>query len=73
MTKKIVSMVSRVFFTGATLLLALAVCEAIAQFSGYTILRGAYTAGRLLEFSVLLLVLVICMQLRQIRDELRAK
>ena len=62
---------SRLMFAGAFALIALAVFEAIVNFFDYTILRGAYTPGRLLEFSVVLMVFVMALLLRQVRDELR--
>jgi len=68
---KLFSLVSRVFFFGAFALLLIAVIEVIANASSYTILGGSYTGGRLLEFAVILLVFVMAILLRQIRDELR--
>lgn len=65
------SLVARVFFAGAFVLLAAAVMEAVAKFSGYTILRGAWTPSRLLEYSAVLLVFVLALLLRQIRDRLQ--
>jgi hypothetical protein len=50
-------------------LLALAVCEALANNFGYTITRGAYTAGRLLEFAAVFLLFVVTLLLRQIRGQ----
>ena len=68
---KLMSMVSRVFFFGAFVLLALAVFEALARLFAYTVLRGTYTSGRLLELAGILLIFVIAILLRQVRDELR--
>jgi hypothetical protein len=68
--EKIMSMSSRLFFLGAFVLLGLAVIERIANATGYTILQ-LYRGGRLLEFAVVLLVFVIAIQLREIREELK--
>ena len=65
------SLMSRFFFVAAFILLALSVFEALANLGGYTIMRGTYSAGRLLEFSALLLIFVMAIVLRQVRDELR--
>ncbi len=65
------SIVTRLCFLGAVLLACAAVSERIANFLGYTILLG-YTPGRMFEFAVVLLVFVIAMLLRQVRDELRS-
>ena len=66
-------LVTRVFFFGAFCLLALATVEVVVNFFNYTVLPGPYTKGRLVEGAVVLLVFVICVLLRQIRDALRAK
>ena len=68
---KITSLVCRLFFVAAFMLLALAVCEKLLLFFGASIFQGAYTAGRLVEFAALLVVFVIAFLLRQIRDELK--
>jgi len=69
--EKLNSMGSRLFFITALVLLAIAVLERAAHLLGYTILQGAYTAGRMLEFSALLVTFVIALLLRQIREELK--
>jgi preprotein translocase subunit SecY len=70
--EKLVSTASRLFFLGAFVLFALAVLERIANTAGYTILR-MYTGGRLLEFAVVLLIFVIAIQVRQMREELKRR
>ena len=65
------SMMSRFFFFGAFVLLLLAGLEKVVNLFGYTILRDTYRAGRLLEFATILLVFVIAILLRQIREDLR--
>jgi hypothetical protein len=71
--EKWVSTVSRVFFLGAFALLAVALAERLANAAGYTVLGGAFTGGRLLEIAVVLLVFVIAMQVREMREELRRR
>ena len=62
------------FFASATLI-ALAFIELAAQLVGTTLMsyRHSYSAGRLLEISATMLIYVIAVQLREIRDELREK
>ena len=67
------SMVSRVFFIAAFLLLIVALVDRFINFFGYTILSGGYTAGRVLEFAALMLIVVITLQLRQIRENLKSQ
>lgn len=66
--EKLSSLVMRLFFAAAFVLLALAVCEAIVNVAGYTILQGSWQPGRLLDYAVVLLVFVLALLLRQIRD-----
>lgn len=70
---KLVSAVSRLFFFGAFVLLGLGVIERIVYASGYTILRGVFTGFRLLEIAVVLLIFVIAMQVREMREELKRR
>jgi hypothetical protein len=67
-TTMIYQVFARLFFFLALAMLGLAVIETAVNFFDYTILQGAYTAGRLLEVSAALLVFVIAVLLRQIRD-----
>ena len=72
--EKCISAMSRLFFIGAFVLFGLAVCERIAYAAGYTILIvGSFTGGRLLEISVVLLIFVIAMQLREMKGELKKR
>jgi hypothetical protein len=70
--EKLISMVSRIFFFGAFVLFAFALIEKVANASGYTVLR-LYRGGRLLEFAVVLLIFVIALQLREIKEELETR
>ena len=68
-----ISWLNRVLFFGALLLLGVSVLEKLVNFTGYTLFRAYYTPGRLLEFAAILLLFVVAMLLRTIRDELRSK
>jgi hypothetical protein len=68
---KISSAVARVFFAGAAILFVLAVLERVVNWFGYTIFRGYLDAGRLLEWSIMLVIFIIALLLRQIREGLK--
>jgi len=68
--EKLESMVSRVFFLGAFLLLVSAVTERIANELEYTILR-VVRAATMLDTAVVLLVFVIAVEVRGIREALK--
>ena len=70
---KWMSLLSRVLFLAAFLLLAIAVLERLVNYVGYTIVGAAYTSGRLLEFAAMMLLFVIAILLRQTREELRKR
>ncbi len=61
---------ARSLFFVALAILAVSFFEMAANLLGYTILRGAYTSGRLVELSAALLIFVVTVLLRQIRDAL---
>jgi hypothetical protein len=63
---------SRIFFVGAFALLGLALLERVVNAAGYT-LSPLYQSGRLLDFAVVLLVFEIAIQVRTIKEELKAK
>ena len=63
---------ARIVFILASLGIAVGFLEWIGGFVGFSVTGGMYSAGRLLELSAALLVFVIAVLLRQIRDELRA-
>jgi hypothetical protein len=69
---KLNSIVCRIFFFVAFLLLAISAIEKIMNMTGHTILPGAYyTPSRLLEIATILLVFVIALLMRQLREALR--
>ncbi|MBE0567657.1 MAG: hypothetical protein IH621_17000 [Krumholzibacteria bacterium] len=68
--EKLSSVFSRVFFLVSILLLALAVLEKLVNVSGYTIVR-IYEPQRLLEIAATMMVFVIALLLRQIRESVR--
>ena len=63
------NLAARLLFGTAFGLLALSVLEFVVRAFGYTILR-VWEPGRLLEYAVILLVFVMAILLRQIRDRL---
>ena len=71
--EKLLSATSRLFFFGAFALLAIAVLERIANATGYTILQLYNRGGHLLEFAVVLLIFVVAIQLRAMRDDLKRR
>lgn len=69
--EKLESVVSRVFFFGAFLLFVLALIERIANELGYVITQFSPKAVTMMETAVVLLVFVIAIQLRAIREALK--
>jgi len=67
------STISRILFLVAILAAGLAFFERVSYAMGYTLLRGTLSGGRLLEISAILVIFVIAMLLREIRDVLQAK
>ena len=61
---------SRFLFFFALAILAVSFVEVAANLLGLTVLSGAYSGGRLVELSAALVVFVIAVLLRQIRDAL---
>ena len=69
--ERIFHLFSRIIFFLALGMLGVALVEILLNFADLSILRGHYSAGRLIELSAALLMFVITILLRQIRD--RAK
>ena len=62
---------SRFLFFLALAMLAVAFIEMAVSLLGYSVLSGLYSTGRLIELSAALLIFVITVLLRQIRDTLK--
>ena len=71
--QKLISMMSRIFFVGAFVLLGLGVIERVANATGYTILDKTTSTVHLLDAAVVLLVFVIAIQLREMKEELKSR
>ena len=68
------SIASRIGFYGAAALLVMAVVEKLANTIGYTTFAVSVAApGRMLEYAVVLLIFVIALLLRQIREKLNTE
>jgi len=71
--KHISSIINRIAFLGSFILVGLAIFERLARTMGYTLLRGFYTPGRLMEIASVALFFVIALQLREIKLSLSSK
>ena len=67
------SLISRLLFIAAVLLFVLAVWNWVLGWFCYQLSWVPYEPGRLFEFAAILVVFVIALLLRQIRDLLRQK
>lgn len=63
---------SRIFFFSALALMGVAFLELAANLFGLSLFEGRYGAGRLIELAGALLIFVITLLLRQIRDSLKS-
>jgi hypothetical protein len=70
---KLTSMTSRLFFLGAFVFFGLAVIERVANAIGYTILGQVTSTLHLLGDAVVLLVFVIAIQLREMKEQLKSR
>jgi hypothetical protein len=64
---RLVSYICRILFMVSSVLAGIAVLEKIANTTGFTITKGLYPNWQLLEFSAIILLFVIALQLREIR------
>lgn len=71
--ESVLRIAARAAFVGAVGAIALGFIEWIVQLFGQSLIANAYAPGRLLELAAALLVFVIVVLLRQIRDELRQR
>jgi hypothetical protein len=69
--EKAFSMISRLFFLGAFVLLGLALIEKVANVTGYTILQETIPTIHLLNAAVVLLLFVIAIQLREMKEQIK--
>ncbi len=67
MISQFTSLASRVLFVGSFLLAALAVLEKAVNVFGFTLLR-TYAPWRILEFAAVMLLFVIALQLRELKE-----
>jgi hypothetical protein len=67
------SLVCRILFVVAFVMAGLAMGEKLANLAGYTVLRDAIGAGRLLEISGITLLFVVALLLREIAHTLKEK
>ena len=72
MINKLTSIFSRIFFAVASLLLLIAIIDWIMRLFGWTLSWLPYKPGRLLEFAAYVMVFVIVLLLRQIREKLKS-
>lgn len=72
MSEGTISLFSRLLFIGAFALLALSLLEGAVRQMGYTILRDSFSPSRLLEYAAILMIFVVALLLRQIRDRVKA-
>ncbi|MDH4155763.1 MAG: hypothetical protein OEW00_00605 [candidate division Zixibacteria bacterium] len=71
MVDKLTSILSRFFFIVAFLLLLIAVVDWFLRLFGWTFSWLPYQPGRLFEFAAMLMICVVVLLLRQIRESLR--
>lgn len=64
---RITSTICRTLFVIAFVLVGIGLLEKLSNVAGYTFLRDAYTPGRLLDLSVVVLLFVIALLLREIQ------
>jgi len=73
MSERCYSWFSRLLFFVAFIMMVVAVWDWIIRLFGYTLSWLPYQPGRLLEFAAIMLIFVIAVLLRQIRDATRKK
>jgi hypothetical protein len=70
MIDKLTSILSRIFMGAAFIILLIAILNKILIAFGWILTWPDYEAGRLFEFSAMLMIFVIVLLLRQIRERL---
>ena len=71
MIDKLTSFLSRLFFFVAFVLLIIAIVDWFLRLYGWTFSWIPYQPGRIFEFSAILMIVVIVLLLRQIREAVR--
>ena len=71
MIDKLTSLFCRILFAAALTLAFIAIWDKILRLFGWTISGFSYQPGRMFEFSTMLMIIVIALLLRQIRDGLK--
>ena len=70
MIDKLTSLLSRLFFAVASIVLVIAVIDWILRMGGTTLSFISYQPGRLFEFAAILMIFVMVLLLRQIREKI---
>ncbi len=70
MIDKLTSIVCRVFFVIAFILLIIAIWDKFLRLFGWTLSFVPYQPGRIFELSGILMIFVLALLLRQIREKL---
>ena len=63
----LISLASRILFLGTLLVAVLAIVEKFANMNGQTLLHQAMTPSRMLEMTIVPLLFVIVLQLRELK------
>lgn len=72
MIDKLTSVLSRIFFVLAFVIFLIAITDGIMRMFGWTFAWVEYSPGRMFEFSAMLMIFVVVLLLRQIRERLKA-
>ncbi len=73
MVDRLTSILSRIFFAIAFILLLIAISDKILNIFGWTWTWSPYGAGRMFELSAMLMIFVVVLLLRQIREQLKIR
>jgi len=71
--KQITSLISRILFIASFIIAGIALWEKLANLIGLTLTRGYYSNTQLLDFSIIALLFVIAIQIREIKLSLESK
>ena len=73
MIDKLTSILGRIFFFVAFVMVCIAILDKLLRFSGWSISGMPYEPGRIFEFAAIMVTFVIALLLRQIREQLKSK